>query len=102
MFENRPVFPGESARITRQHSASLWPLPQGQSTLSSYIAMDTLQMLLYAVRHQKPMGCHGSAAQKRLHFQSCQQNKIGCFTESGLRESQRLLDELFAAADGEG
>jgi len=46
-------------------------------------------------------------AMDRLHKKSFIPNPVGktksvAFTESGLRESQRLLAELFAAADGEG
>ena len=43
----------------------------------------------------------------RLHKKGFISNPVGktksvAFTESGLRESQRLLAKLFAAADGEG
>ncbi|MBU4404773.1 MAG: hypothetical protein KKG79_04075 [Acidobacteria bacterium] len=43
----------------------------------------------------------------RLHKKGFISNPVSktksvAFTESGLRESQRLLAELFAAADGEG
>ncbi|MBU4404777.1 MAG: DUF6429 family protein [Candidatus Aminicenantes bacterium] len=46
-------------------------------------------------------------AMDRLHKKGFISNPIGktksvAFSESGLRESQRLLAELFAAADGEG
>ncbi|MCJ7525913.1 MAG: DUF6429 family protein [Candidatus Aminicenantes bacterium] len=45
-------------------------------------------------------------AMDRLHKKGFISNPIGktksvAFSESGLRESQRLLAELFAAADGE-
>jgi hypothetical protein len=46
-------------------------------------------------------------AMDRLHKKGFISNPVGktksiAFSESGLRESQRLLAELFAAADGEG
>ena len=46
-------------------------------------------------------------AMDRLHKKGFIANPVGktksiAFTESGLRESQRLLAELFAAADEEG
>lgn len=46
-------------------------------------------------------------AMDRLHKKGFISNPVGktksvAFSESGLRESQRLLAELFATADGEG